>query len=116
MANKLTRPMAKAGLNIRQRPLNFLAVSLRREACATSILPHSILQSGQYWNRRFSISARSMTTIATSPIPAEGVVGRSGSRYRILETLQNSERPLSNVYLAIKYANQLLHNPKLPTC
>lgn len=44
-----------------------------------------------------------MPSTTPSLIPAEGIVGQSGSRYRVLETLQDKGQPWGGVYLANEY-------------
>lgn len=108
MANKLELAILAMGRIFRSTPIARFPTSKRYGLCATSNLPYSIPRPAQRLNRLFgSIHPGLMSPVAPPPTPAEIIVGQSGSRYRVLETLQDKGQPWGGVYLATKYVLQL---------
>lgn len=71
---------------------------------AASKLPHSILQPVHRSSRAPTPVRSGFMSVSTSSLhPTKGVVGQSGSRYNVLETLQHRGRPWGSVYLATEY-------------
>jgi hypothetical protein len=88
MANKLELAILATGSIYRSTPVARFSTSERRGLCATSTLLYSIPRPAQCFNRLLSSIHRGlMSPVAPLPTLAKVIVGQSGSRYRVLETL-----------------------------